>query len=316
MACQVCGKPYPCVHHTVRSAVLVDPDHFDDSEDRFARSLEAEDEREREQQRWRQEVVSRVQQHRAKRRKHSPGDDSLELDFPASNSAADGPQSEPALAAEPTFYRSELSKVIEFPSPSVQYFGDADKSANDDLELAEPIFETPRILDVHPPEPEAQLTLLSSFADIELEAEPEKAIDDLELPLRPASLGLRAVAGAVDTVLVLAATGVFGLIVFALAAVPQSRMAVLCGAVATGLLWLAYQMIFLMYRGTTPGMQAAQLELCAFDGALPSRARRGCRALAGLLCLYSLGLGFAWAFVDEDTLGWHDRITRTHLRQV
>ena len=29
----------------------------------------------------------------------------------------------------------------------------------------------------------------------------------------------------------------------------------------------------------------------------------------------SLGLGFLWALVDEDGLGWHDRITRTCVRE-
>jgi len=27
-----------------------------------------------------------------------------------------------------------------------------------------------------------------------------------------------------------------------------------------------------------------------------------------------VGLGYAWALVDEDRLGWHDRISQTHLR--
>jgi hypothetical protein len=27
----------------------------------------------------------------------------------------------------------------------------------------------------------------------------------------------------------------------------------------------------------------------------------------------SLGLGFAWAFLDEDRLAWHDRISHTFL---
>jgi len=34
-----------------------------------------------------------------------------------------------------------------------------------------------------------------------------------------------------------------------------------------------------------------------------------------VLSCISLGLGFAWAALDEDCLGWHDRITRTYLRQ-
>ena len=31
-----------------------------------------------------------------------------------------------------------------------------------------------------------------------------------------------------------------------------------------------------------------------------------------ILSAVSLGLGFAWAFFDEDTLCWHDRMTRTY----
>jgi hypothetical protein len=29
-----------------------------------------------------------------------------------------------------------------------------------------------------------------------------------------------------------------------------------------------------------------------------------------------MGLGYAWAMVDEDRMGWHDRISRTHVREV
>jgi hypothetical protein len=32
-----------------------------------------------------------------------------------------------------------------------------------------------------------------------------------------------------------------------------------------------------------------------------------------LFSLVSMGLGFAWALVDEDCLCWHDRMTRTFL---
>jgi hypothetical protein len=27
-----------------------------------------------------------------------------------------------------------------------------------------------------------------------------------------------------------------------------------------------------------------------------------------------MGLGYFWALVDEDRVGWHDRISRTHVR--
>jgi hypothetical protein len=32
--------------------------------------------------------------------------------------------------------------------------------------------------------------------------------------------------------------------------------------------------------------------------------------------LLTLGLGYAWCFLDEDELSWHDRITKTHFALV
>ncbi len=29
-----------------------------------------------------------------------------------------------------------------------------------------------------------------------------------------------------------------------------------------------------------------------------------------------MGLGYVWALVDEDRVGWHDRISRTHVRAL
>ena len=41
---------------------------------------------------------------------------------------------------------------------------------------------------------------------------------------------------------------------------------------------------------------------------------RQCRAAASALSGFSMGLGYFWALVDEDRVGWHDRISRTHVR--
>jgi hypothetical protein len=35
--------------------------------------------------------------------------------------------------------------------------------------------------------------------------------------------------------------------------------------------------------------------------------------LASYLSAASLGMGYAWLFLDEDNLCWHDRITHTFL---
>jgi hypothetical protein len=34
-----------------------------------------------------------------------------------------------------------------------------------------------------------------------------------------------------------------------------------------------------------------------------------------MMSALSLGVGFVWALVDEDTLGWHDRISGTYMRR-
>jgi hypothetical protein len=61
-------------------------------------------------------------------------------------------------------------------------------------------------------------------------------------------------------------------------------------------------------------MKLAQLELCTFAGAPVSLAARRNRALASALSGLALGLGYGWALIDEDRLGWHDRISQTYLR--
>jgi hypothetical protein len=56
-----------------------------------------------------------------------------------------------------------------------------------------------------------------------------------------------------------------------------------------------------------------RLELARFDGTATSRSLRRWRVLASYLSAASLGMGYAWVFLDEDVLCWHDRITHTYL---
>ncbi len=81
----------------------------------------------------------------------------------------------------------------------------------------------------------------------------------------------------------------------------------------SGLFWAAYQYLLLVYAGTTPGLRLARLELAHFDGSPASRRLRRWRVLASFLSAASLGMGYAWVFLDEDSLCWHDRITHTYL---
>jgi hypothetical protein len=117
-------------------------------------------------------------------------------------------------------------------------------------------------------------------------------------------------------VLVLTAAALFSLIVLSMAKfVPQGKSATLIAVLLPAMLWAVYHYVFLVFGGVTPGMLMAQLELSSFEGCAPLRRTRATRAAAMVLSCMSLGLGFAWAMLDEDSLGWHDRITRTYLRQ-
>lgn len=304
---------------------------------------------------WRDEIVQRVQAHKARRRRRFDPDASLSLGFeqdepravdPGATVIAEPPALETAEAAPdvsraalaPRMYRrialemeretvaasdaAAETNVIEFPRPV---------TADLFEELAEPMVETPRILDV-PEEPVAQgpaAEAYSTLSSIRLDEDEEKEVPEwirnyrdeydeaeLEMPLQAAPLRARFLAAVIDTALVLTATALFCVIVLSITKfLPQGKAAGLTAIVLSATFWLAYHYAFLVFSGLTPGMQVAQLELSSFEGCYPLRRTRGARAWAmGISCM-SLGMGFAWAMVDEDSLGWHDRITCTYLRQ-
>ncbi|MEO5937290.1 MAG: RDD family protein [Terriglobales bacterium] len=318
---------------------------------------------------WRDEISQRVQAHKARRRRRFDPDASLGFSFEAGTSnataaqtdSADGEQT--ATPKAPRMYRrialemeataareayaaavageaTEVSEstAVEPETNIIEFPRSAAPIATEDLfayELAEPMVESPRILDV-PEESmaplassQAQASLSSLRLDEGIENDSPKEIPDwirnyrdeydeaeLELPLQAASLRPRFMSAVIDTALVLTATAVFCVIVLSITKfMPQGKPGLLAVIGLTATFWLAYHYAFLVYSGVTPGMQVAQLELCSFEGCYPLRSTRGARALAmGVSCM-SLGMGFAWAAVDEDGLGWHDRITRTYLRQ-
>ena len=268
-----------------------------------------------EEQPWRQEVVSRVQQHRARRRKRFDPNATLELDFSVADpeSLITEEEQTDALSA-PASGRTDAPKIIEFPRPMMAQPSFVPQNAVEEFELAEPMLETPRILEA--PEVE-QMDLLPAFADIQLESDETRRDEKLELPPQPAALQQRAFACLVDLLIVLVASAAFAMIYLALIKdLPQPRLVLLTTAVVGALLWLVYQYLFLVYSEGTPGMQMARLELCTFRGQEVSLSGRRWRAVASMLSGCSLGLGYAWAAVDEDRLGWHDRITQTHVREI
>ena len=144
-----------------------------------------------------------------------------------------------------------------------------------------------------------------------LEAEKRPGID---VPLQTAPLRRRLLASMIDGVIVAAASALFGFIFWKVTAVRPPKVQILASAAAIlCLFWAAYQYLLLVYSNSTPGLRIARLELARFDGSSTNRSLRRWRVLASYLSAASLGMGYAWAFLDEDVLCWHDRITRTYL---
>ena len=205
--------------------------------------------------------------------------------------------------------RARERKVIEFPRLNESSIASHDELAepvSDQLRIFEAIEELPEL----GPGPLASIRLASN----EPEAMPTESKFDLPLPV--ASCERRALALVVDCTIVALGFAAFSVATFYLAVpIILSKPMMLAGAGLALILLTFYQSIFLFYSTATPGMRAAGLVLTDFSGTSPSRGVRALRAFALVLSFAALCLGLAWILIDEDRLGWHDRITHTYLRE-
>jgi uncharacterized RDD family membrane protein YckC len=239
--------------------------------------------------------------------------EALAIDHFAQRFAADDEPATPTAASEEARETSAIigsptAKVLEFPRSWIPPLPPVD-------ELAEPVMTRPRILEapevVPPPPALGGITIEPAHQPV-LEKRP-----GIDTPLQPAPLGRRFLAAVIDGVVISAACGLFAFIFWKLTALRPPRLEIfgfLVGLSAT--FWAAYQFLLVTYAGTTPGLRLAELELARFDGTPASRRLRRWRVLASFLSALSLGMGYGWVLLDEDSLCWHDRITRTHLARL
>ncbi len=299
---------------------------------------------------WRDELSDRLNRYRARRKVRPPRYPSLSLRFeaPEGSSSANTsresslaeyePVSNHALALDDTRHELSASEVDENPRsappaetvsvPRRQLSGQSGAGAGAKIiefprfawgppppppdQLAEPVSDRPRILEVPevvPPPP--ALGGITIEAPQTQEAEKRPGID---IPLQSAPLGLRVVASLVDGLIVAAASALFGYIFWKVTAVRPPLMQILgLAAGISAVFWSAYQYLLVVYAASTPGLRIAGLELARFNGTSTSRSLRRWRVLAACLSAVSAGMGYAWMFLDEDALCWHDRITHTYL---
>lgn len=275
---------------------------------------------------WRREVASRVNRYRARRRAHSPRYPSLQLEFePAERSRESG------ATRESSPYPASNLSVARHPELAPDHGHEVQPEASGKLlsfprmavppppvrldELADPIFDRPRIMEVPevaPPPPALGGILIDSAEDTLSERRP-----GFELPLQAAPMSRRVAAVLTDGALVALALAGFEYSFFRITSfIPPLVQSAGVSAALAGSFWFGYQYLQLVFSGTTPGLRLAKLRLSCFDGsAVPRRLRRW-RVLASALSGLSLGLGYAWCFLDEDQLCWHDRITKTYMAPV
>lgn len=297
---------------------------------------------------WRDEVSARLNRYNSRRKPKPPRYPSLRLSLekhPAAKSAAEcsifAQRSHDSLAFDSSFETSprvELAqtvqqpsldesrsmpgesfpesapfnsvvfptaKIIEFPRPWTPPAPPLDQ-------LAEPVIASPRILeapDLVPPPPALGGIMIETAQQLEAERRP-----GIDFPLQCASFGRRVFAAAVDHLIVGASCLVSGLVFWKMTALrPPQRQLLEMVAGALVLFWAAYHYLLIVYSGATPGLRLARLHLCRFDGTPVHRRLRRWRVLASFLSALSVGMGYGWVFLDEDSLCWHDRITRTYF---
>jgi len=197
-----------------------------------------------------------------------------------------------------------ITKVLEFPRLPTLF--DMAPTGN---ELADSVVDKPRILYV----PEEVPTAQAPLADIQIEPEERQLLPDIDFPLLFADVGQRVFATLIDGLIVLGAAVIFMAVVLRDVPAPDTKVGYALVAAVPVVFWAIYEYLFLVHCAATPGMQVAHLKLAAFDREPIGRRLRRARALAWMLSAFPLGLGIVWALLDEDTLCWHDRITRTYV---
>jgi len=244
-------------------------------------------------------------------------------------------EEEIAFRLSPEFVHHSLettaipANIIEFPRQLVAPRKARPRLAEGPLrEESEPQPQL-RIFEVEPEQISAEpveLTPAPEWQSLQLGAsvytpEPATSLDaqlNLAIPPQTAPLELRLMAAAVDAACIAASFIAFATAAAFIAGHHRSGLPLpLLGATAAGsllIIFLLYQMLFFPLADATPGMRYARLGLCTFADANPTRRAMRMRVLAKLLAACPLGLGLAWAALDDERLGWHDRMSRMYPR--
>ncbi len=162
-----------------------------------------------------------------------------------------------------------------------------------------PVPEGQGALDFLPPEAPKPRTLSTTV----------EAMVSCDSPVAPAMH--RAIAAAIDCGVALLGYVMFLALYFALGGEfswNRLNLEVFGGALL--LMGFTYGLIWTLAGADTAGMRWTGLRLTTFEGFPPERKHRVMRFVGGCLSLCTI-VGRLWSLADEESLTWHDHISRT-----
>jgi uncharacterized RDD family membrane protein YckC len=123
----------------------------------------------------------------------------------------------------------------------------------------------------------------------------------------------RAVGFALDFAIVMMAIGVF-LLTFFLCGGEFGKVNVYTATgfgVGFGCIALFYGALWVLAGSESVGARSTGLRLINFDGTPIDRRERAIRFGCACLSFFSAGLGVVWSLADEESLTWHDHMSKT-----
>jgi uncharacterized RDD family membrane protein YckC len=223
-----------------------------------------------------------------------------------------------------------VEDILEFPEPprtvdaeitpsagldeQAQYSGiDTLEKGDEGAEVLDPALAR---ADEFPAKPESpagnrlEIVVGPSVVDASAVASRLELIDTL--PVAP--LGRRFLAGLADGLVLLFGAGIFAFIFWRagghLTPVPLNLAVV--ALLAAIFVW-AYFGLFTALTYSTPGLIWMRIEVRNMEGWPPTLGESLLRAFGYLVSISALMIGFLWAFLDSESLTWHDWISGTFL---
>ena len=226
---------------------------------------------------------------------------------PAVNPPADAP-ARPAYQ-RPLFSSKEVPQVVAFESIAPKTVAPKTVAPKPPARYRGPRTEVP-------PRPRPRRPPVPGQQSLEFSA-PQRPVDTaveavIYCDARVASRTQRALAAAIDVTLIVIALSLFLGIFRTMGgeiAITRNSALFLLGIAA--LLGFLYKTLCCLGEGESAGMHWARLRLVNFDGQKPGWEQRLYRLSMACLSFCAAGLGVLWALVDEESLTWHDHISKT-----